>query len=388
MIHIRKGTQAYELLLLLACVGEYPMQSMSLLGNKQSYKSRIRELEVARSCYVPDADYRMRAKLFTVCNKKAYKTLRMFKSALTILKKLNPAAYDYYMARFDDHHFSGSTAHVDRNHRVAEAFAMCQAANITAFPWEAYDLHDPKVRDLDVERPCFYNARDLKAFYGGEMNKTEFTRLAGVIVYPRGLYAVYNTRDTAMYWGGKGEEKAQVLLSTIFRSGGYRGNCDSAILFGKDFDIAAMTMDGALKRRHMKVRLDKIYQHLHFVPMNEFGMKLLQIITMKSWKIKLREAIYDDAPTSVVRGLEHDALIDGEYHFSHLDGDMCRLLWFRRTLRKWPDKKFVLACYPEQVPYLEEYFGDDWDKDNLRVELYSLDALHAYLCEEPKEENK
>ena len=80
--------------------------------------------------------------------------------------------------------------------------------------------------------------------------------------------------------------------------------------------------------------------------------------------------------------------IDGEYHFSHLDGDLCRLILFRRTLRKWPGEKFVLACYPDQVPYLEEYFGDYWDKDNLRVELYNLDALHTYLREDLKIENK
>lgn len=387
MVHIKEGTIVYELIVLLACVGEFPMQSIYLLGNNQTWKARIRELEVARSCYIPDIDYRIRAKLLTVSNKKTYKTLRLFKSALPILKKLNPDAYDYYLAHFDGHHFSGASTHVDRNHRVAEAVAMCLAAGIPALPWETYDLQDPNVRDREVEQPCFFNSRDLKEFYGDEMNKTEFTRLTGAIVYPRGMYAVYNTRDSAMIWGGKGEEKAQVLLSAIFRSGGYRDSCDSAILFGKDFDTAAMTMEDSFTKRYYKERLDKIYQHLHFIPMNEFGIKLLQIITTKSWKRKLREAVYGDAPSGMaIRGLEHDVYIDGEYHFSHLDSDLCRLIWFRRTLRN--KVKFVLACYPDQVPYLEEYFGDYWDRENLRVELYNLDALHAYLCEELKTENK
>ena len=389
MVHIKEGTIVYELIILLACVGEFPMQSIHLLGNSQTWKSRIRELESPRSCYVTDAEYRIRAKLFAVSNRKKFKTLRMFKAALPILKMLNPEAYNYYMAHFDGHHFSGAPTHVDRNHRIAETVAMCMAADIPALPWDVYDLQDPNVRDMDVEEPCFFNSRDIKEFYGDELNKTEFARLTGAIVYPRGVYAVYNTRDTAMLWGGKGEEKAQVLLESVFRSNGYRDACKSAILLGNDFDTAAMTMEDSFTKRYYKERLDKIYQHLHFIPMNEFGIKLLQIITTKGWKRKLRDAIYGDAPSGLaIRGLEHDVYIDGEYHFSHLDGDLCRLILFRRTLRKWPDKQFVLACYPDQVPYLEEYFGDYWDKDNLRVELYNLDALHTYLREDLKIENK
>ena len=63
------------------------------------------------------------------------------------------------------------------------------------------------------------------------------------------------------------------------------------------------------------------------------------------------------------------------------------MISFRRTLRKWPEKRYVLVCYPEQVPYIKEYLGDYWDKGNLRTELYNLDAIHAYWFEEEKEEN-
>ena len=58
-----------------------------------------------------------------------------------------------------------------------------------------------------------YLSRDLKEFYKGEMKKTEYTRIAGAIVYPRGVYAVYNTRDQSMLWCGRGEEKTKILLS-------------------------------------------------------------------------------------------------------------------------------------------------------------------------------
>ena len=42
MIFIREGTRAHRLLMLLACVGEYPMQAVCLLGNDRVWKRRIR----------------------------------------------------------------------------------------------------------------------------------------------------------------------------------------------------------------------------------------------------------------------------------------------------------------------------------------------------------
>ena len=33
---------------------------------------------------------------------------------------------------------------------------------------------------------------------------------------------------------------------------------------------------------------------------------------------------------------------------------MCRLIRFRSTLRKWPEQRFVLDCYREQIPYAED----------------------------------
>jgi hypothetical protein len=102
---------------------------------------------------------------------------------------------------------------------------------------------------------------------------------------------------------------------------------------------------------------------------------------MEDWQDKLRKAIYGDARSAISpRGLEHDVEIDSVYHYSHLDGDLCRLIWFRRSLRKWPEESFVLDCFPEQIPYLKEYLGDYWEKGNLEVHLYDLDALHTHFC--------
>ena len=381
MIHIRDGTRAHQLLMLLACVGEYPMQAVYLLGNDRVWKRLLKKLQKIQDFCLPDSGERLRFQMLTVSGKGKLKTIRLHKSALPVLKKIAPIAYKLYLHSFENHHFSGAITHVSRNHRVAETVAMCMAAGITAFPWETEDPHKQNVRYQEVDRPMFYLSRELKKFYEGEMKKTEFTRIAGALVYPYGVYAVYNTRDDAMLWRGEGEEKAKVLLSSIFRTGGFRTEVDSAILLGRDARAAAITLRDAFLRRHLKERLDKIYAHLHFIPMNDFGVKLLQIITMEDWDRNLRRVCYgNERANTLPRGLEHDAYINDEYHFSHLDGDLCRLILFRRSLRRWPEEKYVLACYPGQVSYLKEYLGDYWEKGNLEVRLYDLDALHTHFC--------
>ena len=381
MIHIRDGTRVHQLFMSLACVGEYPMQAVYLLGNDRVWKRLIKRLQRVQDFCLSDSGEKLRFQMLTVSGKGKLKTIRLHKSALPVLKKIAPLGYKLYLHSFENHHFSGAITHVTRNHRVAETVAMCMAAGITAFPWETEDPHKQNVRFQEVDRPMFYLSRELKEFYEGEMKKTEFTRIAGALVYPYGVYAVYNTRNEAMLWRGEGEEKAKVLLSSIFRTGGFRTEVDSAILLGRDARTAAITLQDAFSRRHLKERLDKVYKHLHFIPMNETGIKMLEIITMEDWQDKLRKVIYGNVRSTIFpRGLEHDVEIDGIYHYSHLDGDLCRLIWFRRSLRRWSEESFVLDCFPEQIPYLKEYLGDYWEKGNLEVHLYDLDALHTHFC--------
>ena len=194
MIHIRNGTRVHQLFMLLACVGEYPMQAVYLLRNDRVWKRLIKRLQRVQDFCLSDSGEKLRFQMLTVSGKGKLKTIRLHKSALPVLKKIAPLGYKLYLHSFENHHFSGAITHVSRNHRVAETVAMCMAAGVTAFPWETEDPHKQNVRYQEVERPMFYLSRELKEFYEGEMKKTEFTRIAGALVYPYGVYAVYNTR--------------------------------------------------------------------------------------------------------------------------------------------------------------------------------------------------
>ena len=152
MIFIREGTRAHRLLMLLACVGEYPMQSVCLLGNDRVWKRRIRQLQKVEDFCLPDGAERVRLQMLTVSGKGKSKTIRLHKSALPVLRKTAPDAFRYYTEHFPDHHFSGAATHVSRNHRIAEVVAMCMVAKIGVLPWSVRGLHDPQVRYQNVDR--------------------------------------------------------------------------------------------------------------------------------------------------------------------------------------------------------------------------------------------
>ena len=203
MITIRPGSHVHTLIVLLSFVGEFPMSSLHLLGSVRSYKDLIRKLNQEQEFRFHDTDFRMTCRLLTVSGKKKYKTVRFHKSGLPILEALDPDAYEYYLDAFRDHSFSGNQNHVDRNHRVAETALMCMQAGIEARPTESAYLMSTEVRHLQVQKPYFYLARELKQVNAYELNKIRFTRLAGAIVYPGGAYAVYNNRDQMLNWMGE-----------------------------------------------------------------------------------------------------------------------------------------------------------------------------------------
>jgi hypothetical protein len=55
--------------------------------------------------------------------------------------------------------------------------------------------------------------------------------------------------------------------------------------------------------------------------------------------------------------MEYDAYANGKYIYSHLDGDLARLIRFKDGLDS-AEEAFEVLCYPWQEAFLREYLGD------------------------------
>ena len=192
-------------------------------------------------------------------------------------------------------------------------------------------------------------------------------RAVGALFYPGGCYAVYNTRDAAMKWKGMGEFKALHSLTEIARLNGGVSRLDGALLFGKSYETALETLNSS-DPRHPELRFDSIYPHVHFLPLDDFGARLLGILTLPDWQEKLLDLLFEPSTRTYGRGtMEYDAQVDGVKVLSHLDGDLARLLRFREGL--WTHSgKFEVVCFPQQTGFVHSFLGDWVGVREIRIE--------------------
>ncbi len=357
MLTIRIGSHVHRLITVLGLTGEYPVRSLGLLGNERTLKVLVNRLSSVQELRNPETGERMRVKLLQLTGTGNAKAIRFCKGALPILEWIHPDAYGCYMAGFYNHRFPGGMAHRDRNFRVAEVIGMSLAAGVETRPYLLPALQNRSILRVTPDSPAFYLARDFKKIDPAEQNKTMFTRIIGAMFYPGGCYAVYNTRSAAMKWNGMGEFKALYSLMELARMNAGVQSIDSAILLGESHETALATLQESEKNRRLELRFDGIYRHIYFVPMNASGVRQLRLLTIPDWHEKLLTLLFDPDIRSYNRGfMEYDASIGDTCVFSHLDGDIARLIRFQEAMQA-STKHFEVLCFDDQVPFLRSYLG-------------------------------
>jgi hypothetical protein len=310
------------------------------------------------------------------------RTIRLCKSALTLLNELHPGALDYYLASFPANVFSGFRDNKIRNHRVGEAIAMCMMAGIETAPYKLPPLQKKSILSVILETPSYYLSRNFKhlctpvQISGGtsELNKSRYARVVGLLFYPGGCYAAYNTRDAVMKWNGLSELKSKQSLSEIVRMNAGLAEVTSALLFGNSAQIAMQAMIESDKTRKMDVRIDRVYQGIHYIPLDQDGIGLLKLLTLPDWNEKLMSVLFK--PEIRPKGhsvIEFDAFWDGKYILSHLDSDIAKLDRLKETLKR-ESRPFEVLCFPWQTDFVQEHLGDSVEVKQLEMSTV-LDSL-------------
>ena len=357
MLTLRPGSQAFLLVSLLAMTGEFPLRSLHLLGNERVLRELVRRGSGRQVIRNSDGSAQIDTRLFQISGRGRDKSLRLYKGALSVLDWLHPAAYRYYMDSFYGHRFPGDSAHRERNHRVAEAAAMLMRSGVEIRPYLLPVLQTESIRRTVTGCNALYFARDLKKLRAGEQKKTMFTRTVGTLFSTGSCYAVYNTRASAMKWSGLGEFKALHSLNELARMNVGTG-IDSAILFGASEETALATLAASAHPNRPEFRFDRIYPHIHFVPLDSFGARMLKLLLTPDRNGKMLNALFDheDRVRSRMGLTERDAVVGGVSVLSHFDGDIARLMRFREAAELYGGKYEVL-CFPEQAGFVAEYMG-------------------------------
>ena len=366
MILFRPGSHLDLLITLLSIVGEYPVSSLYLLGNERVFKAMVRELTLPQSFHNSITGEKLQLRLLTIAGKHPNKTVRLCRQAMLLLDWVGTR--EFYLSVYDRHNFSGSLSHVERNHRVAETAAMFLRAGIECRPWLLPKLQ-MRQRQLIVENPSFYFPREIKQIEDGELNKTKFTRLTGGLFRPGSRFVVYNTRNAVMKWNGMGEFKTKNDLLAIGRVNAAVSAVDSAILFGRSYEVAMDTLLATAATKRCELRFDSIYQHIYFIPLDAFGIRQLAFLQLSNWNEEILELLFDPEARSYDNGsFEYDALVDGRYVLSYLNGDIARLIRFRDAAMD-RRRSYEVLCYPEQFHFLRAYLPEHVRLKTIEISL-------------------
>ena len=358
MFRITPSSQVNKLLTILSVVGEFPFDSRGLIGSEGYFNNLIYKHTRPDDYSFSNSDIIIHGQLFQLAGKAELKTIRFHKTGLPILKHLNPIAYQHYLDTYDNHHLRTTEDRIIRNHRIAEAAVMCMNAGIEARSYIAPKLTKQYHQVIPFNDPAFYLSKHLKKTDPDGFNKTKYARIVGALFYQTGCYSVYNLRDTMMKWKPESELKVKLDMTDICTMNTENQEVQSTIFFCSSYDTGFRVLEEWKGNSDLRTLFTSVYKHVHFIPINEFGVQLLKILTVPHWNERLLRMFFRNEDRSFGMGdMPYDAEMNGTYILSFLDSDFARLYLFRNNIGKFPDRKWLVLCFQHQAMFLREYLG-------------------------------
>lgn len=149
----------------------------------------------------------------------------------------------------------------------------------------------------------------------------------------------------------------------------------SALLLARDYSIADVMLRSLNSIKRAELRFDSNYERFHFIPMDQFGARLVKLLTLPDWKEKLLCLLFDDADRADGNNsFDYDALENNVYVLSFLDSDIIRLNRFRDAVG---GRNAEILCFPEQVPFLRSFVGH-----RIRLRTVTMDSVEKALQED------
>lgn len=396
-MYFKETKRVYHLVSLLCVVGEFPLDSLSLLGDERCYKRLIKDMTAKQEYINGSLGEKFSCTALSVSGK-GEKTIRLKKAALPLMEWVGGASY--WEEQWQQNHWSGRESAIKRNHRVAEVVAMMMKAGVEYRPWKLPMLQTAEKKPTTVEECSFYTAKTFKQKYETSARQISFTRFTGAMVSPDESVFVYNTKDGVMKWGGAGEAKARSNVRMFTSMNTHSNEIRKMILLGKDFETVMATIHqteideaAEMKKNRKKAfayknSITSLFRGVHYVPLNEFGVKQLQVLSFPNCRERLLEMIYSDDELSHGQGnFVYDAYRLDRYILCFLDGDVARLESFRQAIEFHRKQKknfdYAVLCYPEQVEELQNYLGPEINYQTLPVDkvlknLYESEGDEIY----------
>lgn len=363
MIHLNKDCHAFQLLSVLAVVGEFPLRSTELLGNKRMYRATIDAMN-KKQVYINDytKERTDEIRVVSIVGKGYGRSVRLLSSAKKLLEWTG--LYEYYHNAYCQSNFPGGKAHKDRNFKIAETLAMCRLAGIEYNPSllpslvyrEGSISSSYQYKDNLPAVPAFYHVRNLKGDKNYEMKKVVFTRLTGALFVEKSCIPFYNLGNEIVNLWENAEVKMKDVIETLNIVNGGKSAAYRTIFFGTDIMNAVKTLRYLYNKRtnkHKDYTGTQFYSKVYFLPLSKDGARYLRVFTVKDWETKILKALY---PKDHDWGNEYWHNTEKTYYYSFLDFDIAGLLYIRKKVKETPFS-YIIVCYKHQEDFVKKIFS-------------------------------
>lgn len=385
MIIFNEKTRAYELVSLLCVVGEYPISSLNILGDRTCYRRLITDMCKTQTYHNSKTGEKFTCRALNISGKGRLKTIRLTKYALPLAKWVGGAKF--YIETHLKNNRSSNEKTIERHHRIAEAVAIIQQSRFEYRPWYLPEIQNEIRQYSTIDEPSYFSPKVFRGDISNPSQKYTFSRTVGALMTPHKTLMLYNTRNSIMKWDGQGEYRATSNVENFSYRNTKKGKIDSAIIMGQNLNYVIGLIHQTEKQYKSasifhKSDLLTMFHNIHYIPLNQFGAKLIQLLTLPNCHNHLLSLIYDDKLLERrSMSLAYDIFDNGVYTLNLLDYDMRRLILAKSNINMLikEDKSFTyqILCFPEQIDELYQFFGDD-----VEYLTVNIDELLNFLYQE------
>ena len=385
MIIFNINTRAYDLISLLCVTGEYPVASLGILGDRTCYRRLVTDMCKTQTYHNSETGEKITCRALNISGKGKLKTIRLTKYALPLARWVEGA--EFYTETHLKNNRSSNEQTIERHHRVAEAVAIIQQSGFEYRPWYLPKIQIESRQCSTINEPSYFLPKVFRGDISNLSQKYTFSRVVGTLMTPNKTLMVYNTRDAIMKWDGHGESRTRINVESFSYRNTKEGKIDSAIIMGQNLNYILGLIHQNEKQYKSasifhKSDLLTMFYNIHYIPLNQFGAKLIQLLTLPNCHNYILSLIYNDE--SLKRGsmsLNYDIYNNGIYTLSLLDYDMRRLILAKSNIntliKEGKSFTYQILCFPEQVDELYQYF-----EDYVEYLTVNIDELLDLLYEE------
>ena len=211
----------------------------------------------------------------------------------------------------------------------------------------------------------YYTSTDLKRIDGGShMNKVAHTRCYGVLFSPGGIYMVYHVEKGKQQWQNFGESKMVLNVEDIIAhnfNSPQKILVKQAIAFTNKYSALSELLLSAetshYKEQFEFLTFDNNYENMYCLPTNIHGKSMMFMLKQKGHHKTILKELFDKSfDTGKSFSVDCDAMKDGNYYLSFVEGDIARLKRFKQAMAFYEPKLFHVFCYEWQKDMLSRYF--------------------------------